>query len=170
MSFGDALRAQDETRRATGIGPTDDERAKTLAEATARELRTTYGTDDVSELAAAVGVTVRHSEWDGVDGLYLFGTYADSVITLYDSQLPHLAERLGITASLAADLVLAHELGHHALDGHEEATPGRPTLRQRLLSWVAGSGHRAFEERAAHWFALELVGDKLPKDARAVLR
>lgn len=143
----------------------------------ARTLRETHGTADPSELAAAADVTVRRSDWNGVGDLRLYGTYAESVITLYDRQISHLADELGVAESLARDLVLAHELGHHVVRADRNESPDapdagdRPTWRRLLASWVGSDGDgREHEERAAHGFALELLGDRLPAAARTKLR
>ncbi|WP_247002276.1 ImmA/IrrE family metallo-endopeptidase [Halosolutus gelatinilyticus] len=168
MSAGDALRSDE-------AGSAIDRRARALGESRARELLSAHGTDDMWELATNEGVAVRRSEWDGVDGLRLFGTYADGVITLYDEQIPDLANELGVSESLAVDFVVAHELGHHVLDGGDldidapttKATR-RPAWRRFLSSWLGDrADERALEERAAHWFALALLDDRLPRTIRA---
>lgn len=169
MSLGHSSRESGDGSNGAGDASPNAERARAVGESTATALCEAHGTDDVSTLRNAVGVTVRRSEWDGIDGVHLFGTYADGVITLYESQLPHLAERLDVSLSVATTLVLAHELGHHVLDGCETATSAHSGWRRRLASWVGESEQRAFEEQAAHWFALALVDENLSEDVRAEL-
>jgi hypothetical protein len=164
MSFGETLRSRQGER-------STDRRVRQFGEAKASELCTTNGTDDVWDLAVNEGVTIRRSDWDGVDRLRLFGTYADGVITLYDAQISVLAERLDVSESLATELVLAHELGHHVLDVTEiEPTPRSP-WREVLSSWLGDSGdERELEEQAAQWFALQLLGDRIPDAVCGKLR
>ncbi|MFC7203317.1 ImmA/IrrE family metallo-endopeptidase [Haloferax namakaokahaiae] len=164
MNFGDTLRSG---QAGKAVSP----QCKQFGESKASELRSVHETTDVWELAAREGVTVRRSDWDGVDRLRLFGTYADGVITLYDAQIPALSETLEIEESLATELVLAHELGHHVLDASELASKPRSPWRKMLSPWGSSAEtERAIEEQATHWFALELLGDRLPETARRKLR
>lgn len=155
-------------RREFGRSPLDDAFVARLRDShergqrRARELALAHATTDPTALARAEGVAIVVDEWPGMATFTILGSYADRTITIYERQVREVAVPLPLTEGTVRDVIIAHELGHHALND-EFATKASNPL-DRLFAVVAGAhtGHlrrarTVLVETAAHAFAGRLV-------------